>query len=111
MASSKAAKPVVLHQDKREKAMYEDFGDLFAIIKTTEKLERDLLQSMHRVAELKPDFAGKIKMKEWIGKLHAMPASQELQEDEVRQLLFDLEFGYNAFMASLGPQTSFGNSP
>lgn len=71
----------------------------------------DLLQSMHRVAELKPDFAGKIKMKEWIGKLHAMPASQELQEDEVRQLLFDLEFGYNAFMASLGPQTSFGNSP
>ena len=40
MASSKAAKPVVLHQDKREKAMYEDFGDLFAIIKTTEKLER-----------------------------------------------------------------------
>lgn len=40
MASSKAAKPVVLHRDKREKAMYEDFGDLFAIIKTTEKLER-----------------------------------------------------------------------
>eukprot|EP00894_Picocystis_sp_ML_P002220 jgi/Pico_ML_1/52737/g3401.t1 len=190
MASNKTQRPVVLHQDKREKAMYEDFADLFAIIKTTEKLERayvrdavsaneyepacqkllaqfktlsaslkntvpdverfiqtynldcplatrrlihvgmpatlelgragvpesrnsavsvaetvqyfitamdslklnmvavdqvfpilsDLLQSMHRVAELKPDFAGKIKMKEWITKLHAMPASQELQE-------------------------------
>lgn len=40
MASNKTQRPVVLHQDKREKAMYEDFADLFAIIKTTEKLER-----------------------------------------------------------------------
>lgn len=33
-------KPVSLHRDKREKSMYEDFADLYAIIKTTEKLER-----------------------------------------------------------------------
>lgn len=33
-------KSVTLHRDKREKSMYEDFADLYAIIKTTEKLER-----------------------------------------------------------------------
>ena len=51
--------------------------------------------------QLQPDFEGKKKTKDWLSKLHAMSASQELSEDEVRQLLFDLENAYNSFIAAL----------
>lgn len=51
------------------------------------------------------DFSGKEKVKSWISKLHSMPASQELTENESRQLLFDLESSYNEFMSVL-PQLS-----
>lgn len=40
-------------------------------------------------------------MKHWISKLHKMPASRELDENDSRQLLFDLESSYNDFMAFL----------
>ncbi len=40
-------------------------------------------------------------MKNWISKLHKMPASRELDETDSRQLLFDLESSYNDFMAFL----------
>eukprot|EP00191_Tetraselmis_sp_GSL018_P006399 CAMPEP_0177604194 /NCGR_PEP_ID=MMETSP0419_2-20121207/15980_1 /TAXON_ID=582737 /ORGANISM="Tetraselmis sp., Strain GSL018" /LENGTH=192 /DNA_ID=CAMNT_0019098145 /DNA_START=214 /DNA_END=792 /DNA_ORIENTATION=- len=61
----------------------------------------DLVQSLHKVKQLPPDFEGKQKSKEWLSKLHAMPASQDLSEEEVRQLLFDLENAYNSFISSL----------
>mmetsp|Transcript_3666 Transcript_3666/g.10545 ORF Transcript_3666/g.10545 Transcript_3666/m.10545 type:complete len:209 (-) Transcript_3666:384-1010(-) len=61
----------------------------------------DLVQSLHKVKQLPPDFEGKQKTKEWLSKLHAMPASQDLGEEEVRQLLFDLENAYNAFISAL----------
>lgn len=35
-------------------------------------------------------MAGKKAVRGWMSKLHGMPASYELKEDEVRQLLFDL---------------------
>lgn len=46
-------------------------------------------------------FQGKQKVKTWISKLHNMPASQELTENESRQLLFDLESSYTEFMSVL----------
>jgi len=61
----------------------------------------DLVQSLHKVKQLPPDFEGKKKTKDWLSKLHAMPASQDLDEDEVRQLLFDLENAYNSFISAL----------
>ena len=54
-----------------------------------------------QVSTLPPDMAGKAKARAWMSKLHGMPASYELSEDEVRQLLFDLESSYNEFMANL----------
>lgn len=33
--------------------------------------------------------------------MHNMPASKELDDDDVRQLLFELESSYNDFMAFL----------
>ena len=54
-----------------------------------------------RLRSLPGDFSGKVKMKNWISKLHQMPASRELDENDSRQLLFDLESSYNDFMAFL----------
>ena len=54
-----------------------------------------------QIAQLPSDFSGKVKMKNWISKLHKMPASRELDENDSRQLLFDLESSYNDFMAFL----------
>ena len=56
---------------------------------------------MNKVAQLPGDFPGKVKVKAWISKVHGMPASRELDEDDVRQLLFELESSYNDFMAFL----------
>eukprot|EP00245_Coleochaete_scutata_P007543 TRINITY_DN22995_c0_g1_i1.p1 TRINITY_DN22995_c0_g1~~TRINITY_DN22995_c0_g1_i1.p1 ORF type:complete len:230 (-),score=52.33 TRINITY_DN22995_c0_g1_i1:523-1161(-) len=61
----------------------------------------DLLGSLNRVQQLPPDFEGKVKVKDWLTKLYNMGASEELNDSEARQLLFDLESSYTAFMNSL----------
>lgn len=65
----------------------------------------DLVSSMNRVPQLPPDFEGKVKGKDWISRLTKMSASDELNEGQARQLLFDLESSYTAFMNSL-PKSS-----
>ncbi|XP_047326969.1 vacuolar protein sorting-associated protein 28 homolog 2-like [Impatiens glandulifera] len=61
----------------------------------------DLSASLNKLTILPPDFEGKIKMKEWIGRLSKMGAADELTEQQSRQLHFDLESSYNSFMAAL----------
>ncbi|GAB2301134.1 hypothetical protein Dimus_035167 [Dionaea muscipula] len=61
----------------------------------------DLLTSLTKLSMLPQDFEGKIKTKEWIGRLSKMGAADELTVQQVRQLLFDLDSSYNAFMAAL----------
>jgi ESCRT-I complex subunit VPS28 len=56
---------------------------------------------MSKIATLPPEFAPKTKAKGWYSKLYAQPASYELSEDEVRQLLFDLESSYNEFISTI----------
>lgn len=65
----------------------------------------DLIMSLSRVPQLSPDFEGKVKGKEWIARLNKMGASDELTEQQARQLLFDLETSYNGFIQSL-PKSS-----
>ncbi|KAI7845155.1 hypothetical protein COHA_001200 [Chlorella ohadii] len=55
----------------------------------------DLVSAMMKVTSLPPDMSGKKAVRGWMTKLHGMPASYELNEEEVRQLLFDLESAYN----------------
>ena len=62
----------------------------------------DIMQSLHKVSKLPPEFSGKVKLKHWLSLLHSMPASQRLSQEEVRQLLFDLESSYNDFISQLG---------
>lgn len=64
-------------------------------------LLNDLQTSMNKISALPGDFSGKIKTKAWISKMHQMSAAQELSQEDVRQLLFDLESSYNEFMAKL----------
>ncbi|KAL3699472.1 hypothetical protein R1sor_017494 [Riccia sorocarpa] len=65
----------------------------------------DLVGSLSRVPLLTPDFEGKVKGREWIAVLNKMGAADELNEQQVRQLQFDLESSYNAFINSL-PKSS-----
>ncbi|XP_038886237.1 vacuolar protein sorting-associated protein 28 homolog 2-like isoform X4 [Benincasa hispida] len=61
----------------------------------------DLSASLNKLTILPPDFEGKTKMKEWLGRLSKMDAADELTEQQARQLHFDLESSYNSFMATL----------
>ena len=62
----------------------------------------DLAAALGRVGGLPPDWTGRDKVKEWVSRVHSLPASRELDADDVRQLLFDLESSYNEFMAAIG---------
>ncbi|KAF7031076.1 hypothetical protein CFC21_042454 [Triticum aestivum] len=65
-------------------------------------LLHDLSTSMGKLGTvLPPDFEGKVKVNEWLAKLHKMGAGDELTDQQARQLNFDLESAYSAFMASL----------
>eukprot|EP00164_Ancoracysta_twista_P000071 GFYU01000096.1.p1 GENE.GFYU01000096.1~~GFYU01000096.1.p1 ORF type:complete len:279 (+),score=51.70 GFYU01000096.1:142-978(+) len=75
--------------------------DLRAVDQLSPHLQ-DLMESMHKVDSLPPNFEGKEKILSWISKLNKMKASDELEDEQVRQLLFDLESSYNAFHRSLG---------
>lgn len=61
----------------------------------------DLLSALNRVPLLPADFEGKVKARDWITKLNKMSASDELNEQQSRQLLFDLDSTYNAFIKAL----------
>ncbi|KAH7545925.1 hypothetical protein FEM48_Zijuj01G0145900 [Ziziphus jujuba var. spinosa] len=60
-----------------------------------------LAASLNKVTFLPPDFLGKVKLREWIGKLLKMGAADELSALEARQLVYDLEASYDLFMAAL----------
>jgi hypothetical protein len=51
----------------------------------------DLIQSLHKLPTLPPDFSGKNKVRDWLIKLNRMKASEEISKEDSRQLLFDLE--------------------
>lgn len=58
---------------------------------------KELHEIMSRMSSLPPAFEGRVKVKKWLDNLNAMSASDELSEDQVRQMLFDLESAYNDF--------------
>lgn len=59
----------------------------------------DLMQSLNNVNTLPAEFEAKIR--NWLITLNAMKANDEIDEIQVRQLLFDLENAHNAFYRSL----------
>jgi len=61
----------------------------------------DLLESLNKVSNLPNDFEGKIKIQNWFTLLNTMRATDELNEDQSRQMFFDLENAHLAFYRSL----------
>lgn len=69
-------------------------------IKSMDELQpdlRDLYETMNRLTLVPQEFEGKIKIKDWLDTMSAMRASDELNEAQVRQLIFDMESSYNSF--------------
>mmetsp|Transcript_8606 Transcript_8606/g.13957 ORF Transcript_8606/g.13957 Transcript_8606/m.13957 type:complete len:209 (+) Transcript_8606:281-907(+) len=61
----------------------------------------DLVKVLNRSETIAPGF-DKSKLQNWLVQLNSMRAAQELDDDQVRQLLMDLEASYADFKASLG---------
>ncbi|KAJ3447472.1 vacuolar protein sorting 28 isoform 2 vps28 [Anaeramoeba flamelloides] len=61
----------------------------------------DLLNSLNKIDKLKPDFDGKVRITKWLKILNTMMASDELSNEQSRQLLFDLETSYNLLNSTL----------
>jgi len=57
----------------------------------------DLMDSLNKVADLPPDHESRTKVKEWLVKLNSMKAHDELSDDDLRQMSFDLDTSYAAF--------------
>ncbi|OLY82143.1 Vacuolar protein sorting-associated protein 28-like protein [Smittium mucronatum] len=62
----------------------------------------ELMQSLGNLNILPPTFQGKAKIREWLILLNKLKASDDLDEDQIRQLSFDLEQSYNDFIRLLG---------
>lgn len=58
---------------------------------------KELYETMSRMSSLPSNFEGRVKVKKWLDNLNAMQASDELSEEQVRQMLFDFESAYNDF--------------
>jgi ESCRT-I complex subunit VPS28 len=61
----------------------------------------DLMENLNNVSTLKPDDVAKERVKHWLILLNEMRASDQLQADQARQMLFDLDKAYNAFLKHL----------
>ncbi|XP_015791645.1 vacuolar protein sorting-associated protein 28 homolog [Tetranychus urticae] len=106
LARIKEGKPIALKDDKNK--CIADITSLYITIqdklrlnyKSTDELQPDLLallETMNRLSILPPDFEGKTKIQDWLKVFSSMSASDELNDSQVRQLIFDLETGFTGF--------------
>mmetsp|Transcript_9913 Transcript_9913/g.28148 ORF Transcript_9913/g.28148 Transcript_9913/m.28148 type:complete len:219 (-) Transcript_9913:108-764(-) len=58
----------------------------------------DVMGSITKVPDLPKDFTGLAKTQEWLVTLNQMRAADEIDEDQARQLIFDLELVYTSFV-------------
>ncbi|XP_072911362.1 vacuolar protein sorting-associated protein 28 homolog [Hemitrygon akajei] len=109
MERIKEDRPITIKDDKGNlNRCIADIVSLFITVMDKLRLEiramdeiqpdlRELMETMNRMSNLPPDFEGKEKVDQWLQKLSAMLASDELDDVQVRQMLFDLESAYNSF--------------
>jgi ESCRT-I complex subunit VPS28 len=60
----------------------------------------DILSNLNAIPSMN-DLSGKDKITAWLTVLNRMDASDELNSNQTRQMLFDLESAYNTFYKSL----------
>ncbi|MEJ1271580.1 solute carrier family 39 (zinc transporter) member 4 [Cricetulus griseus] len=109
MERIKEDRPITIKDDKGNlNRCIADVVSLFITIMDKLRLEiramdeiqpdlRELMETMHRMSHLPPDFEGRQTVSQWLQTLSGMSASDELDDSQVRQMLFDLESAYNAF--------------
>ncbi|XP_074841671.1 vacuolar protein sorting-associated protein 28 homolog [Carettochelys insculpta] len=109
MERIKEDRPITIKDDKGNlNRCIADIVSLFITVMDKLRLEiramdeiqpdlRQLMETMNRMSHLPPDFEGRQKVNQWLQTLSGMSASDELDDSQVRQMLFDLEFAYNAF--------------
>jgi hypothetical protein len=68
----------------------------------------DLYGSLNKVKGLPPDLEGKAKLENWLKMLNAMRASDTIDEEQARQLLFDLDESYSSFLRFLNGNVEWG---
>ena len=102
-------RPITIRDDKGNTSKcIADIVSLFITVtdklrlgmKSTDELQpdvRELLDTMNRLSLIPSDFEAKKKVQDWLTLFSSMAASDELNETQVRQFIFDLESGYNAF--------------
>ena len=61
----------------------------------------DLFGSLNKVKGLPPDFDGKDRVENWLKTLNAMRASDVIDEEQARQLMFELDNSYSSFLRTL----------
>ena len=62
---------------------------------------KDLVETVNKTAMLTRGAFDPSTLQNWLITLNSMRASEELDEDQLRQLTFDLEDSYNNFMSAL----------
>ncbi|XP_066272140.1 vacuolar protein sorting-associated protein 28 homolog isoform X1 [Branchiostoma lanceolatum] len=109
----KEDRPITIKDDKGNTSKsIADIVSLFITVMDKLRLEiramdeiqpdlRELLETMNRLSSLPPDFEGKTTVSRWLQTFGTMQAHDELDDNQVRQMLFDLESAYNAFNRQL----------
>ncbi|WAR23067.1 VPS28-like protein [Mya arenaria] len=109
LARIKEDRPITIKDDKGNTSKcIADIVSLFITVMDKLRLEiramdeiqpdlRELMDAMCRLSILSADFDGKQKVNTWLDKFNNMSASEELDDSQVRQMLFDLESSYNSF--------------
>ncbi|XP_074641050.1 vacuolar protein sorting-associated protein 28 homolog [Tubulanus polymorphus] len=106
----KEDRPITIKDDKGNTSIkcIADIVSLFITVMDKLRLEikamdqiypdvKELMESMSALSILPNDFEGKDKVEQWLSTLSQMQVSDELDDNQVRQMLFDLESAYNDF--------------
>ena len=62
----------------------------------------DLMANLNRTAGMPDDFGPKLKVHQWVKMLQTMSATDEITEDQARQLELDMNTSYSTYFQSLG---------
>ena len=113
LARIKEDRPITIKDDKGEssKLSFQTASLLITLmdkvrlgIKANDELQPDLRELndvMNRLSILPANFEGKAKIQKWLTQLESMSASDEIDENQSRNLLLDLETAYYALQQAI----------
>jgi len=62
---------------------------------------KDLMECINKISTLPSDHLSRKKVQEWLVELNKMKAADELNDEQIRQMTFDLENAYAEFVKFL----------